>query len=183
MGSSQPFENQKEKRARRIREFLAYLGVAAIGYAFNVGSRIVYSESLGLSFPLAVALAYFTGMVVAFTLSKLFLFDAKKSGNVLREAIKFTFVSMAALGVTLAFALIALEINNYYLTKSPDVHAWFKTNIGALGFKFINRELASHIFGTGFGFFTNFFGHKMVTFRETGVGDWLDGLRGKETND
>jgi putative flippase GtrA len=38
-----------------------------------------------------------------------------------------------------------------------------------LGFSFINRELASHIFGTGFGFFTNFFGHKLVTFRSTGI--------------
>jgi len=53
----------------------------------------------------------------------------------------------------------------------PDLHAWAKTNIGSLGFSFINRELASHIFGTGFGFFTNFFGHKLLTFRETGIMD------------
>lgn len=159
-----------------MQEFIRYLSIAAVAYGFNVGSRIVYSEVFHIRFALSVALAYLTGMVVAFTLSKLFLFGAKNSGNLTKEAIKFVLVSMAALGVTLVFALLALELNNYYLEHNPEQHAWVKTNIGALGFSFINRELASHICGTGFGFFTNFFGHKLLTFRETGI---MDKLRGK----
>jgi putative flippase GtrA len=108
-------------------------------------------------------------MVVAFTLSKLFLFNAKKSGNIVKEAIKFTVVSGAALLVTLGFALLALQINNYYLEINPEVHVWAKDTFGSMGLKFVNRELASHVFGTIFGFITNFFGHKLISFRSTGI--------------
>lgn len=156
---------------KRIKELAQYFGVAGIGYVCNVGSRIIYSDRFEMSFPAAVTLAYATGMVVAFVLTKLFLFGAKNSGNTVKEAIKFVAVSAAAWAVTLFFALVALQINNYYLLQHPDVHSWAKTNIGALGFAFINRELASHIFGTCFGFVTNFVGHKLITFRSTGIAD------------
>jgi putative flippase GtrA len=164
-----PTGTNRRTNRQRFTEFAKYLGVAGVGYSFNVGSRIIYSEQFKFGFATSVTLAYGTGMVVAFALTKLFLFDAKNSGNTTKEAIKFVVVSAAAWAVTLCFALLALQINNYYIQVNPDVHNWVKTNIGALGFAFINRELASHIFGTGFGFVTNFFGHKLITFRNTGI--------------
>lgn len=169
VSTSSELKTNQSVRKRRLKELISYFGVAGVAYGFNVGSRIIYNDYLGLSFEASITLAYGTGMVVAFTLSKLFLFGAKGSGNLYKELAKFVLVSTAAWFVTLQFALFALKINNYYLQEHPEVHAWAKTNIGKLGFKFLDRRLLSHVFGTGFGFVTNFIGHKLFTFRSTNI--------------
>lgn len=155
------------KNINRIKGFAIYFGIACIGFTVNVVSRIIYSDLLRLRFSLAVVLAYFTAMIVGFTLTKMFAFGAKDSGNTTREAIKFFIVSMVALLVTLIMSVAALILNNYLFETYPQFHNKVLTALKGT-YKFINREFASHLFGIGFGFFANYFGHKFVTFKTTG---------------
>lgn len=149
-----------------------YLVIATFGFLSNVGSRVVYSEVFGIRFGFSVILAYLTGMVVGFTLIKLFAFGARNSGNMMREMIKFSMVSGVALLVTWAFSIAFLKVFNAYFQADPDFHSKVSTQIiKTFGIPAINRELASHLGGTGFGFFANFFGHKFFTFRSTGYFD------------
>lgn len=166
----------------RIKGFIIYFSVAGFAYLVNVVSRILINDWLNrlfgeeyssTSFSLSVIVAYLIGMLVAFNLTKRFVFGAQNSGKTKREAVKFFAVSVVALSITLLFAIIGLEVNNAYLKSNPEFHSYVKETIGAFGFKFINRELLSHIFGTFFGFFTNYFGHKHFTFKKTGLLDWV----------
>lgn len=152
-----------------LKHFVLYFGMAIVGFSTNVGSRIIYREFFRLGFGTSVVLAYFTGMIVGFVLSKLFVFKAQETGNIWREMIKFFIVSMAAMLVTLAGSLVVLNIFNWYFHANPAHHRWLAQTIADLfGSRIINRELASHLGGTVVGFFTNFFGHKQFTFRNTG---------------
>ncbi len=158
------------KNIQRIKGFAIYFGIACIGFSVNVISRIIYSDVLKLRFSISVALAYFTAMIVGFTLTKMFAFGARDSGNTMREAVKFFVVSMVALFVTLIMSVAALIINNWLFEAYPDFHAEVLNTLKGT-YRFINRELASHLFGIGFGFFANYFGHKFVTFKTTGYWD------------
>lgn len=149
-------------------ELITYLSIAVVGFSVNIGSRVIYSDYLGISFGYSVVLAYLTGMVVGFVLTKLFAFDAKDSNNTKREAIKFTMVSFAALLFTFIMSTAFRWILNLYFIANPEVHAIVADEVSKLGHKFINRELLAHLAGTGMGFFVNFFGHKFFTFRSTG---------------
>lgn len=155
-----------------FKHFVLYLIMAIIGFSTNVGSRVFYREVLGIDFGVSVVLAYFTGMIVGFVLSKLFVFKAQENGNIWREMIKFTLVSIVAMLVTLVGSLIALRIFNWYFQANPEQHKLVADLIAnTFHIKAINRELASHLAGTCVGFFANFFGHKLFTFRTTGYWD------------
>lgn len=156
---------------QRLKGFAVYFGVACVGFSVNVISRIIYSKWLGIPYSVSVTLAYLTAMVVGFVLTKMFAFGAKNSGNSKREAVKFFAVSMVALVVTLVFSQIALIINNIYIHKNPEVHEQVRQTMVSLKLTVVDRELASHLFGIGFGFFANYFGHKLFTFRSTGTWD------------
>ncbi|MES2389814.1 MAG: GtrA family protein [Bacteroidota bacterium] len=167
----------------RIIELSVYFGVAIVGFAVNVVSRIFYQAyfdnlmSKRWAYATSVTLAYFTGMVAAFILTKLVAFGARTSGNTTREAVKFTMVSMVALTVTLLFAMIGEILMDTLFEMYPAWHAQIVAQISLLGQKWINRELFSHLFGIGFGFFANFFGHKLFTFRTTGYWDKIQARR------
>lgn len=157
-----------------FKHFVLYLIMAIIGFSTNVGSRVFYREVLGIDFGVSVVLAYFTGMIVGFVLSKLFVFKAQANGNIWREMIKFTLVSVVAMLVTLVGSLIALNVFNWYFEANPEQHkAIVDLILKVIRIKAINRELASHLAGTCVGFFANFFGHKLFTFRSTGYWDKL----------
>lgn len=154
-------------------ELITYLSIAVVGFSVNIGSRVVYSDYVGLSFGWSVILAYLTGMVVGFTLTKMFAFDARSSNNTHREAVKFTMVSFAALAFTYVMSEIFRWLLNQYFIANPDMHAILADEISKIGYRFINRELLAHLAGTAMGFFVNFFGHKFFTFRSTGYMDKL----------
>jgi len=157
---------------KEVQGLAVYLIIATFGFLTNVGSRIFYSEVGGIRFGFSVILAYLTGMVVGFTLTKLFAFGARNSGNMIREMVKFSMVSAIALLVTWAFSIAFLKVFNAYFQHDQDFHNKIATLIiETFNIPAINRELASHLGGTGFGFFANFFGHKFFTFRTTGYYD------------
>ena len=152
----------------QVLELVVYLAIASIGFSVNVGSRIIYSELGHLQFWPSIVLAYGTGMVVGFVLTKFFAFNARASENTRREMIKFVLVSVVALIVTLITSLLVKRVFSLYFTHNPDFHVFIATEVSKLGYGFINRELAAHLGGTIFGFFINFFGHKFFTFKATG---------------
>ena len=132
------------------KKLLLYFLASGLAALVNFVSRFGYD--LYFSFGVSVVFAYCTGMVVNFSLSKLFVFGARKSGNSVREGVKFIVVAGGGLLVTTAVSLGA---------------AW------ALGFSpFVSEEvhlMLAHACGMGAGFIANFAGHRFVSFRETGL--------------
>jgi putative flippase GtrA len=84
---------------KQVAYFLLAGGLAA---AVNVVSRIVYS--LAVPLPLAVVLAYVTGMVVAFALNRGFVFQNARD-EVGRRAGRFVVVNLLAVLQTLVVTL------------------------------------------------------------------------------
>lgn len=84
---------------KQVALFLLAGGFAA---AVNVASRIVYSMALPL--PVAVVLAYVTGMVVAFALNRWFVFENARDDVGLRAG-RFVVVNLLAVLQTLVVTL------------------------------------------------------------------------------
>ena len=162
---------------RHAYDLLNYLWIAIIGTAVNIGSRIIYSEKFGVEFGTSVVIAYATGMVVGFALSKLFAFKSRTSDNTYSEAAKFVMVSGAALTVTWFVSVVIKHEADVILSNNPRIYSTAINIAAATGEKFVNRELASHVIGIGIGFFVNYFGHKFFTFRKTGVWDKVQSSR------
>jgi putative flippase GtrA len=136
---------------QHFRELITFFLVAVAGASVNFKARYEFSKFM--SFEWSVVLAYLTAMTIGFVLTKQFAFNAKTSGNTYREMIKFSIVSLLALLSTLLASVIALKILNVYLSNRS----------------LIIREATAHLSGMGFSFLTNFFGHKLFTFKSTGV--------------
>ncbi len=138
-----------------------YFLASGTAAAVNFGSRFVYDAFF--SFGVSVIFAYCTGMLVNFSLSKLFVFEARHSGKTWRELAKFLVVAGLGLLFTYGVSISA---------------AWFLDGL-ALGFSQELTHTAAHIAGMGAGFVANFIGHKLISFRETGI--W-DRMAGKKNN-
>ncbi len=148
---------------KNLRSLIAFFFTAVLGAGTNLLTRGLYQdlfESLGVeynwAFRLSVFMGYLTATVVSFIPQKIFAFDAKGSGNTRRETVKYLIIAFSALGIQLGLSDFALHyITNPYL--------------GSFSKDF--RETLAHLFGMGFSFFANFYGHKLLTFRSTGIYD------------
>ena len=121
--------------------FLLTGGTAA---AVNFGSRIFYSQWLGFSS--AVIFAYFTGMIIAYVLAKLFVF--KEGKQKASQSITF-FILVNAVAILQTWA-ISMTLA-YYLLPT-------------LGITVFVREIA-HATGVILPVFTSYIGHKRWSFR------------------
>jgi putative flippase GtrA len=126
------------------RQFLFFLLTGGAAAAINFGSRILYS--LWLDFSSAVVLAYVTGMITAFVLTKIFVFKASQQ-SIHRSAALFILVNMIAILQTWATS-VGLA---YYLFPS-------------LGITLYAHEIA-HAAGVAIPVFTSYIGHKRWSFR------------------
>lgn len=143
---------KKPKQLKRYKGFFTYFLTALFGASVNFVSQIVYRGFL--SFSNSVLLGYLTAMVVSFLPAKLFAFAAKETGNTTREGIKYMIIAFLALAVQVYSSKYMLEwIANPLF---PDTSMFW-------------REKTAHVVGMGFSFMANFFGHKLLTFRSTGV--------------
>lgn len=125
-------------------QFLVFLIAGGFSAAINFGSRILYSR--WLDFPVAVTLAYLTGMVTAYVLARQFVFvDSKQS--VCSSATRFALVNVIAIVQTW---LISMALA-YYLLPS-----W--------GVRVHVAEIA-HAVGVVVPVFTSYLGHKRWSFR------------------
>lgn len=171
---------EKLRNPTSVKNLAVYFMIACAGVTSNVVAATLLRRQFAVGYGSSIVLGYLTGMVVGFVLTKLFAFNARNSGNVTREAIKFFMVSMVALCVTWFFSEVILRFVNYYFSYYPDAQIHLEALVGDLTqvasdvtririrLTFIDRQLFSHIGGICFGFFANFFGHKYFTFKTTG---------------
>jgi putative flippase GtrA len=126
------------------RQFLLFLLTGGVAAAVNFGSRMLYARAV--DFPVAVVLAYLTGMVTAFVLAKLFVFRQSRQ-TVGRSALLFAIVNLVAVAQTLAISLLlAYEV-------LPALHV----------VRFV--EAIAHGVGVLVPVFTSYLGHKHLSFR------------------
>ena len=115
-----------------------------------------FSSEKALSW--SIIASYLVATVVSFVPSKLFAFAAKETGNTSRETIKFLIIALIALIIQESISAFTFEnIANVYF---PDVSEF-------------RRIKGSHLMGMGFSFLANFFGHRLITFKSTGLYDKL----------
>ncbi|WP_370469339.1 GtrA family protein [Nibrella viscosa] len=137
-----------------LRGFFNFFLTALLGASVNFISQIVYRRYF--DFDTSVFMGYLTATVVSFLPTKIFAFSAKQTGNTGREAIKFVVIALVALVVQVFVSKYTLEwVANPLL---PSIGKFY-------------REKSSHVVGMGFSFMANYFGHKLLTFRSTGMYD------------
>ncbi|KAB7729123.1 GtrA family protein [Rudanella paleaurantiibacter] len=154
---------QTTKIGRR-KDFLTFFLTALFGASVNFFSQIVYRENLDYTFDTSVVLGYLTATVVSFVPTKVYAFSARQTGNTSREAVKFV-----------AIALVAWAVQ-YFV--SVGTLRWIATPL-LPKVEIFWREKTSHVAGMGFSFLANYFGHKLLTFRSTGVYDRLRARTGR----
>ena len=128
----------------KSKQFLAFLITGGIAALANFGSRFAFSEYF--SFGTAVILAYLIGMVTAFVLAKLFVFETSRHSTK-KEFFYFTLVNVVAIIQTYIISVGLVE----YLFPS-------------IKFSFY-PEAAAHAIGVVFPVFTSFIGHKYFSFK------------------
>lgn len=150
-------------RNEELRRFVSFFLTAVLGAGTNFLSRIPYKAlllNIGFkddpAFRWSVFLGYMTATVVSFVPAKIFAFSAKESGNTRRESIKFLAIATIALGIQVFVADLAKKYiaNPFFSEYSLPI-----------------RESFSHLIGMGFSFLANYYGHKFLTFRSTGIYD------------
>jgi putative flippase GtrA len=148
---------------RELRNFISFFLTAVLGAGTNFLSQIPYKAlflSLGYqdkpAFNLSVFAGYLTATVVSFVPAKVFAFSAKESGNSKRESIKYLIIAVVALGIQVGISSLTLD---------------YVANPFFPNFSLFLREKGSHLVGMGFSFFANYYGHKFLTFRSTGIYD------------
>ncbi|MBH1961961.1 MAG: GtrA family protein [Rhodocyclales bacterium] len=128
----------------KSRQFLAFLITGGLAASVNFCSRMLYS--LKLDYPMAIVLAYLTGMVTAFVLARLFVF--KESQQPLRHsAMYFVLVNLVAVAQTWAISMLLA----YHV-------------LPAMGIRRFVPEIA-HAIGVVVPVFTSYLGHKRWSFQ------------------
>lgn len=126
------------------RQFIVFLVTGGTAAAINFGSRIFYNQ--WMPFSAALVLAYFTGMITAFVLARLFVFKGSQQ-SMRRSVLFFILVNLVAVAQTWAISM-ALA---YYL-------------LPAMGVTQYGKEIA-HAVGVVVPVFTSYIGHKRWSFR------------------
>lgn len=144
----------RASKPKEYRAFFTYFLTALFGASVNFVSQILYRNYF--DYTTSVFLGYITATIASFIPTKVFAFSAKSTGNTGREAVKFLIIASVALAVQVYVAKYTLEwVANPLF---PDTSEFW-------------REKGSHVVGMGCSFMANFFGHKLLTFRSTGVYD------------
>lgn len=152
-----------QPKYREFRDFFTFFLTALLGASINFLSRIFYRDYF--DFDTSVLCGYLTATVLTFIPTKRFAFSAGKTGHMGREAVKFLAIALVALLVQVYVAKYTLEwVANPLVPSAPKL--W--------------RETGSHVVGMGASFLANYFGHKLLTFRSTGVYDKLKARSGRQ---
>lgn len=127
------------------RKFIKFLLAGGTAAAANFGSRILLGQVMPYTWSIVVA--YLIGMLTAFVLNRMFVFEAASTG-LKHQAIWFTLINIAAVLQTLACSLVLAR--------------WM---FPAMGMRF-HPETLAHAIGVAVPVFTSYFGHKALTFKE-----------------
>lgn len=131
----------------RARQFWAFLLVGGLAAVVNWFSRIMISAQ-GVPFEVAVVIAYLLGMITAYLLSRMFVFE-KTGRSLANEITRFTLVNMVALVVV--------------WVVSVSLEAWI---LPAAGWTWRPAEVA-HGVGVLSPVLTSYLGHRYFTFGQT----------------
>lgn len=126
------------------RQFALFLITGGTAATVNFGSRVVYN--LWLDYSTSILFAYLTGMVTAYILARLFVFNATRL-SLRRSTMLFTLVNVIAAAQTWAISML---LANYILPF--------------IGVSRFAPEIA-HAIGVIFPVFTSYLGHKYWSFR------------------
>jgi putative flippase GtrA len=125
-------------------QFMKFLVAGGLAAAVNVGSRILLSH--WLPYVPAILLAFCLGLVTAFALNKLFVFN-QASNRLHQQVFWFVAINLAAVLQTLAISLL--------------VARWL---LPALHVDFYNDTIG-HALGVAVPVITSYIGHKRLSFR------------------
>lgn len=128
----------------KSRQFMKFLAAGSIAALANFGSRILLSA--WMVYVPSIVVAYCIGMVTAFVLNRVFVFDDAVS-PLHHQVGWFTLVNMAAVTQTL---IISIGLADYALP--------------AMGIR-AHAETIAHGFGVMVPVATSYIGHKRLTFR------------------
>jgi putative flippase GtrA len=145
-----------QPKPKEFKDIFSFFLTALLGASINFVSQIFYRNYF--DYATSVLCGYLTATVLTFIPTKRYAFSAGKTGNTGREAVKFLVIALVALIVQVYVAKYTLEwvANPLFPTASK---LW--------------REKGSHVVGMGMSFMANYFGHKLLTFRSTGMYDKL----------
>ncbi|MCC4599003.1 GtrA family protein [Xanthomonas melonis] len=132
------------------RQFLLFLIAGSIAAAVNFGSRLVFSG--WMRYVPAIILAYCLGMITAFILNKVLVFQ-KAQNDLSHQMTWFLIVNLAAVLQTI---MISLALSRWLLP--------------ALQINFYNETVA-HAFGVAVPVITSYFGHKYFSFSSNHRGE------------
>ncbi|KAA9352996.1 GtrA family protein [Larkinella humicola] len=158
--------NNSQPKTKEVKgkSFFTFFLTALLGATVNFVSQIFYRKFF--NFDTSVLLGYLTATVVSFLPTKNYAFAARETGNTGREVVKFLVIALVAWGVQVGMAVATLKwVANPYF---PAVSLFW-------------REKSSHVVGMGFSFLANYFGHKLLTFRSTGMYDRFKARSGRGT--
>lgn len=130
------------------KEFILFIIAGGIAACANFFSRILFN--FFFSYSTSVILAYIIGMIVAYTLMKLKVFN-NRDKNSLKAVGMFVAVNMVALVQTYVIA-----VGSVYLCDLNGITMW--------GY---HHEIC-HFLGLAVPVFTSYFGHKYLTFNRHG---------------
>lgn len=132
--------------SKHIRtEFAQFLLVGGVAALVNFIARILINQFV--SFAVAVVLAYLVGMLTAFVLSKVYVFE-QSGRHHLHELRDFTIVNLFAVVQVWG---ISVGLAEYVFP--------------AIGYRFYAPEVA-HLIGLSVPAVTSYFGHKHFSFRK-----------------
>lgn len=134
-------------RFSKARQFWAFVLVGGLAAAVNWFSRITLSGQ-GISFEVAVVVAYFFGMATAYLLSRMFVFE-KTGSSLAAEITRFALVNLVALVVVF---VVSVTLERWALP--------------AVGWTWRTAEVA-HGIGVLSPVVTSYLGHKYFTFGQT----------------
>jgi putative flippase GtrA len=131
------------------KEFIKFVVVGGFAAMVNFGSRIFYNEYI--DFSNAVILAYCSGMLTAYVLSKLFVFSSSQH-HAIKEMLYFILVNIIAVIQTWGVSMFL-----------------FLYGLGWVNIDLYQREIA-HVIGILVPVFSSYLGHKYFTFKSVGIG-------------
>jgi len=124
--------------------FLKFLIVGGFAALINFSSRI--GLSLFLNYATAIIIAYLIGMLTAFILNRMFVFEAQ-SGQTAHQFFYFTLVNLVAIFQTLVVSLLVAIV----ILPGLGIEQWV--------------EEIAHFIGICVPVFTSFLGHKYFSFK------------------
>ena len=130
--------------AFKSRQFVMFLITGGLAAAVNFGSRILYNQWMGFS--AAIVLAYITGMITAFVLARIFVFqDSQRALH--QSALYFVLVNLVAVAQTWIISLLLAD----HVLPSLGVQ------------RFVHES--AHAVGVVVPVFSSYLGHKHLSFK------------------